>query len=357
MLPLMKPNHLKILLLTRYGRSGASSRLRFLDYIPTLAEAGIEVTAAPFFDDAYLETLYAGRKTAPLRLLSYYIRRLRRLRRRADYDLVWLEKESLPWLPGFIERFCLRGARIVIDFDDAWFHRYDRHRNPLVRLLLGKKFKPLVSDARAVIVTNDYLADWANLQGAKSIARVPTTVDLGRYSVSESQINRFTVGWIGSPSTSFYLKSIVPALQQVGARVVLVGAGELDLPGLDVTIHPWREDEETMRLREFDVGIMPLEDDPWSRGKSAYKLLQYMAAGLPVVASPVGMNCAVVQDGINGYLAKTAEDWAFALKKLKDDPALRQRMGAAGRAIVEARYTLAGNAERIIDTLKRAATS
>jgi glycosyltransferase involved in cell wall biosynthesis len=347
---------MKILLLTRYSRLGASSRLRCLDYLPLLREAGLDIDVAPFFDDAYLERLYAGTRTPLPKLLSYYRNRLQTLHTRHKYDLMWLEKEALPWLPGWLETFLLRGPPLVIDFDDAWFHRYDSHKNPLVRWVLGKKFGRLVRQAHTIVAGNAYLANWARAQGATHIVQIPTVLDPGRYQLAKPHQNKpVTIGWMGSPSSAKYLRAIASALAEVIAtgkvRLELVGSGQIDLP-FPHSVLPWHENTEAAYLQAFDIGIMPLTEDKWSRGKCAYKLLQYMAAGLPVVASPVEMNKQVVQHGVNGYLATSKEDWIEALERLCDGPALRQRLGMAGRQLVEAEYSLAGTAPKLIAVLR-----
>ncbi len=352
---------LNILALTRYDRMGASSRLRFYDYEPFLRAAGINVTFAPFFDDQYLHDLYAGRKTGWKTLLGYYRRRLKALRSIRHYDAVWLEKEALPWLPAWIERRYLKRKPYVIDFDDAWFYRYEQHRDPGVRYLLQGKFVALVRAAAVTVVGNTYLAGWAKANGARPVVRVPTTVDPARYTMAAEPAppRPFTVGWMGSPSSARYLTGIAPALAEFGEEddfaLTIAGADKAELPGLAPRHIPWHEQDEAGILTGFDVGIMPLDADKWSEGKCAYKLIQYMAAGLPVIASPIGMNREVVKEGENGFLASSHAEWIAALRALKDDPALRRAMGKAGRALVESDFSLAGNAPRLADVLRQAA--
>ncbi len=352
---------LKVLALTRYDRMGASSRLRFNDYQPLLEAQGIRITFAPFFDDAYLRRLYAGQKIDRKTLLGYYRRRLAALRTARNYDLVWLEKEALPWIPAWIESRLLRSRPYVIDFDDAWFYRYEKHVDPTVRFMLQGKFSKLVQRATVTVVGNKYLAGWATAQKAKPVVRIPTNVDLPRYKVAPypSPPRPFTIGWMGSPSSAKYLAQLSQALTELAEddefELVVAGADNAEVPGVHVRHVAWSEEAEPGILTGFDVGIMPLDADMWSEGKCAYKLIQYMAAGLPVIASPIGMNRDVVKDSENGYLASSAEEWLTALRALKDDPVLRQEMGKAGRSMVEQEYTLAGNAPRIADVLKKAA--
>jgi glycosyltransferase involved in cell wall biosynthesis len=160
------------------------------------------------------------------------------------------------------------------------------------------------------------------------------------------------VGWIGSPATTPHLASVAPAIAALrdlpGLSVETVGAAPFGIEGVCVTNRPWSEDAETADIARFDVGIMPLPDDPWSRGKCGYKLIQYMATGLPVVASPVGANRRIVEDGVSGFLASDLGAWSSSLRTLHADPALRARFGAAGRARAVAQYSRAAIAPRLL---------
>ena len=333
-----------ILLLTRYPRQGASSRTRFLAYVADLQAAGFDVVVQPFFGDGYLPALYAGRRPPPAELLRSYVRRLVVLLGRRSFQRLWLEKDALPFLPLAMERALLAGRPLAIDFDDAWYLRYAG------RPLLDGKLEGLVRLAATVIVGNDELAAWAGQAGAGQIVRLPTAVDADRYAgPGGSGGAPPVVGWIGTPSSARdHLRPLVPLLAELAGagliRLTVVGA-VLDLPARFLT---WSEDAEAEVVKGFDIGIMPLPDDPWSRGKCAYKLIQYMAAGLPVVASPVGMNCQVVEPGINGFLATRPEEWRTALTALAADPDLRRRMGEAGRQRVRERYCEAVVGPRVV---------
>lgn len=352
-----------VLLLSRYDRLGASSRLRFLDFLPALDAAGLRVTAAPLFGDSYLHDLYAGRRQSPAKLAAAYARRVGRMLGAGRFDLVWLEKEALPWLPAGFERALLGRVPYVMDLDDAWFHRYGRHRSALVRGLLGRKLETLARHARLVVAGNEHLAGWARDSGARAVTLIPTVIDLDRYPppARPAEGRPFTIGWMGSPSSAPYLAQAGEALATLGgdARLLLVGAHGAEPPDLAARIpvlnERWSEERETALLARFDVGIMPLLDGPWERGKCGYKLIQYMAAGLPVVASPVGVNTTLVREGENGFLAADPAQWARAFARLAADPGLRARMGAAGRRLVEERYCLQAVAPLLAETLMGAA--
>jgi glycosyltransferase involved in cell wall biosynthesis len=351
-----------ILLLSRYGMLAASSRYRSYQYLPYLQRQGFQVTVAPLLDDRYLQRLYRGRATTKGAVAAAYARRVTRLLRSRSYDLIWLEKEALPWVPGWLEALLVRrGAPYLVDYDDALFHRYDQHPYPMVRALLSKKIDRVMREAALVVAGNSYLAARADAAGAKQIEQLPTVVDLDRYPPSEPPTNEtFTIGWIGTPVTTRYLELVRPALKEVcaGGRARLVAIGSTRLAWDDVPheVVPWSVATEVAQLQRFDVGIMPLKDSPWERGKCGFKLIQYMACGRPVIGSPVGVNSDIISDGVNGLPATSTEDWIRALRTLQHDAGLRRRMGAAGRAAVEARFCIQVTTPRLADLLRRAAT-
>ncbi|MGV3478823.1 MAG: glycosyltransferase family 4 protein [Sphingobium sp.] len=350
---------MRILALTRYSRLGASSRLRTLQYLPYLAQSGFDITVAPFFDNGYLQRLY-GRQSQRSQYPRFFRERIATLRAASGHDAIWIEKEALPWLPWAVERRLLpRNVPIVVDYDDAIFHRYDRHRSGLVRSLLGDKIDAVMAHADLVIAGNAYLRDRAVQAGAKRTEIVPTVVDIDRYDLATARPEgRPRIGWIGSPSTAPYLQTIMPAVERVArdcpADWIAIGARDDQLAAPFTSLR-WSEDEEVSLLRTLDIGIMPLPDDDWSRGKCGYKLIQYMACGLPVIASPIGANCEIVTAGVNGFLADGQEEWANALRQLIDDGAMRAEMGAAGRAIVERQYSLQSQAPRLAALLRSVA--
>lgn len=352
---------MKVLLLSRYGNLGASSRVRSYQYLPYLREQGMEITLVPLLPDNYLRDLYAGKRPGPTSLLAAYLRRISALIRGKKFDLLWIEYELFPWLPGWIESLVLsKGTPYLVDYDDAIFHRYDQHPNSLVRRMLGNKIDAVMRHASTVVVGNEYLRDHAIKAGAQRIVILPTSIDLARYpSPTPAQNEIFTIGWIGSPATTRYLHQVHEVLAGIcahnQAKVVLIGASDTGWQDIPHATHPWSEDTEVAEVGGFDVGIMPLEDSPWERGKCGYKLIQYMACGRPVIASPVGINTRIVEPGINGYLAETPHDWVQALTALMADADLRQQMGAAGRAKVERDYAIQVNAPRLAAMLNVAA--
>lgn len=364
---------LRVVLFTRYTRLGASSRLRSLQFLPMLAAQGIAVDVHSLFDDEYLRALYGSRQRSMTRVLAAYCARWRAMRHARDYDLFWIEKELMPYLPTVVESAGLpHGIPTLVDYDDAVFHNYDRSASAFLRNLLGRKIDQVMAAATCVSVGNTYLAQRAHDAGARRVEIIPTVLDLSRYAPKSADVAPITdaasppmvIGWIGSPATEHYLLLLVDTLRAVcaggRARVVLVGANPNivdSLPGVPVQVLPWSEASEAMQISRFDIGVMPLPDEPWERGKCGYKLIQYMACGLPVIASPVGCNSDIVNPGVTGLLATTTDEWRSAFSALADSAALRQRLGAAGRDRVQQVYSMQVQGERIAALLRSVASS
>ncbi len=365
--PRASPAMADILLLSRYERLGASSRVRSYQFLDAIAAAGIAVEVCPLFDDAYVRARHSASGVPVGNVLAAFARRVRDALSHRSAKVLWVEYELLPWLPFAFERALLGSGRpLVVDYDDAIFHRYDRHGSGVVRALLGRKIDRLMARADVVIAGNDYLAARARTAGARRVEVLPSVIDLARYRQKDPATARsgFRVGWIGSPSTTPYLRSLEPMFRDLGEvpglTVVNIGGTPWLPEGIAVENLPWAEDTEVRDMLEFDVGVMPLPDDPWARGKCGFKLIQYMGCALPVVASPVGANAQIVEHGRTGFHATTPADWSRALHTLAGDPALRARMGAAGFARCRAHYSLEVAAPRLValfrDVLGRAAS-
>lgn len=353
---------LKVLVLARYTSLGASSRLRFYQFFDYLEAHDLKVDITPLFDDDYLTNLYAGSEPRWTKVAMAYWERVSALWSSRKYDLIWLEYEALPWLPGWLEMALGLGRMpYVVDYDDAIFHRYDLHRTGLVRFMLGKKIDRIMAGSQMVIAGNQYLAERAVRAGAKGVEIFPTVVDAARYQPKyNSNPDVVTIGWIGSPSTQRYLSITLGAISKLcemgePIRLVVVGGNLTGQASLPVENILWSEAGEVGMIQSFDVGIMPLPDSPWERGKCGYKLIQYMACGKPVVASPVGVNQKIVEHGINGFLAGNEEEWVNYLLRLIKDPLLRIEMGKKGRAKVEAEFSLELAAPRLLSFICSAA--
>lgn len=352
----------RILLLSRYGRLGASSRLRMIQYLPGLMLEGFEVEVSPMFADAYVQKLYRGSPPL-LEAIRSYAHRIGRLFRDRAFDIAWVEKEIWPWLPWLLESaFLPRNIRFLVDYDDAVFHRYDLHPSPVLRAILGSKLDRLMGRVDCVVAGNEYLEQRARAAGARRVEVIPTVIDLDRYppTLPRSETGFVRIGWIGSPNTAKYLPIVSDVLERLGREeridCVAVGAREDQVAGTPFRGVPWKEEFEVDQLRSFDIGIMPLENTPWEKGKCGYKLIQYMACGMPVVASPVGVNERLVTQGQNGFLAATEEHWYAALRELVENRLLRERMARSGRERVERTYNTDAQIPRLIEIFQSLGT-
>ena len=333
---------IKVLGLALYGVQAASTRYRVAQYVPGLKGEGIDLHVVPLLGNEYIKTTFGGKKYNAKALIGDYIARLACLTKQGNYDLALVQAELFPFLPGSIEARLLR-IPYIYDFDDAFFLKYRQERFQRVSFLLKDKFAPVITRAAAVLAGNHYLAAYAS-QLNPTTTLLPTVVDTDRYAQLPSKRDDiFTIGWIGSPSTSVYLSALALPLAQLGregpVRFVIVGGRCGAIDGVEVVSLPWEEATEVSLINTFDVGVMPLFDDEWARGKCAFKLIQYMACGVPVVASPVGANLDVINDSC-GLLASDSEAWLEGLRRLRDDRALRRDMGIAARQRIEQSYCL-----------------
>jgi glycosyltransferase involved in cell wall biosynthesis len=362
---------LSVLFLTRFTQLNAYTRYRVSQYVPFLERAGVRCVVDSLFPDSYITRTYAAvsRSRALLTLAPWMSVWLARrlwllLHETSRFDVVCLQYEALPYFPLVCERLLFRsGRRVVVDFDDAISVNYEEHKNPVLRRLLRSKIAGIVSMSHSVTTANRHLAEWA-MQHNSNVTTIPNSVDLKKYSFGARQPcegRRPVIGWIGTPITAKYLRLLERPLRLLRQRhdfvLKVIGAPGFTMEGLDVRAVPWSEASEVGELRCCDIGVMPLPDDAWARGKSALKVIQYLAAGVAAVASPVGANADVLTDGQNGLLAATDEQWAAKLALLIEDRTYRDRLATAGRQTVEERFSLQANAPRLVKVLKLAATS
>jgi glycosyltransferase involved in cell wall biosynthesis len=337
---------MRVLFLTKYDAQAASARLRLIQYFPMLEKEGITCELSPLFDRNYLSHKFSKGNVSAGKALQSFLKRTNAVLRAGSSKVVVVQIELFPFLPDFFESSLrLRHIPYVYDYDDAFFHSYDSHSSPAVRLLLKNKIRNIISGAHFVLAGSPYLVDYARVTN-RNVDWAPTCVDISRFTTknwAHSLDRPFTIGWIGAPSSSHYAAEAIPAIRELARhiplRLVYVGSGPVQYEGCTPEIHEWSEATEVEEMLQFDVGIMPLPDEPWTRGKCSFKLIQYMACGLPVVASAVGMNRNIVDTGKNGFLASSTEQWIRALETLAKDVALRKQMGANGRDLVEREFT------------------
>ena len=349
-----------ITIFSKYGVNGASTRYRFYQYFDFFNDRNINFNVTPLFDDNDLSELYKSNKRSFFRLFYLFIRRLRvlLLMRSNNTEFVIIYTELFPYTPPLFELLLvLKKIRYILDYDDASFHQYDRHRSKIIRFFLGKKISYIMRHAELVIVGNKYIEAYAFQAKSKRVEIIPTVVDLKYYTdIYIDKNEEFTIVWIGSPSTSNYLNDIIPALVRVcnnrKIKVRLIGAKNINIPGVLLESLPWSKEKEVELISECHVGIMPLADSPWEKGKCGLKIIQYMACGLPVVASPVGVNNEIIDDGINGYTASSIKEWTDKLIFLYDNQDLLYSLGRNGREKVKSQYSLQKYAPYYANILK-----
>lgn len=351
---------LKILGLSLYGLQAASHRVRLSQFQPGLWGAGIELQIDSLLDDAYLQRSFSGRRISLRRLVLAYGRRIRALHQLVNFDLAIVYGDLLPFFSSCLEHQLLK-IPFIYDCDDAFFLKYRSGRLRPLQPLLGAKADRLMAAAVAVTAGNTALAAHARRFNS-NVTVLPSVVDTDQFRPvapppAERSGGPFTVGWIGSPSTAPYLQLVVEPLQQLARerplRLLVVGGPAPAIAGVEVIAQPWSLEQEVSLIQQFDVGVMPLPDTPWTRGKCAYKLIQCMACGIPVVASRVGANVEAVPSEC-GILVESPGEWLAAFRQLAADPALRQRMGSAARQWVVQRYSLRSALPVLTGVIQRA---
>lgn len=306
-------------------RQPPSSRLRIKDAIPFWSKNGIKTTVIP--------------------IPSGFLARVNLFFEAYRHDIVLIQKKTSF---RFIELYVLRliNPRIIFDMDDAvMFHELE-HRKPFTGKHI-KNFIQTVKFCRIVVAGNRFLANFAEAVGTP-VAIMPTPVDLSIYKIKEDyglQDRPIVVGWLGVAGGLIHLKKLEPVFQRLTEKypnIILrvVSNMPVDMNGVNVEYQRWSLDSEQAMLKSFDIGLMPLSDGLWTRGKCGYKLLQYFGVGVPAVASPIGVNIEFIDHGINGYLAKNDNDWYQFLDALISSQSLRESMGKAGRQMVDSFYGL-----------------
>jgi len=339
----MKSSTKKILVFTKYDNLGASSRLRFLQYIDAFELKNVEFTVAPLFSNNYVKAIYNNKQTI-FEVFKGYLKRFYYLINVHKYDLVWLEKELFPYFPSIFEKILKTlKVQLVVDYDDAIFHTYDEHKIWIVRFLFKRKIQTVINCSTTTISGSDYLYQFAQKCNANKNCYIPTVIDLNRYHVKSKQnIFSINIGWIGSPSTQKFLLPYIDLFYQLNKKhkVVFSFIGIRGFKEDYISCIEWHEETEVSEIQKFDIGIMPLTEDSFSKGKCAYKIIQYMALGIPVVASNVGANKTVIKNEVEGFLVETKKDWMDCLERLILNDHLRLEMGKNGYEKVQTQYSL-----------------
>ena len=337
-----------------------SQRYRLEQWEPHLRERGVEITYAPFEDQELHGLLYQpGLMSKKLQgVMRGFARRFSLLGKANDYDLVYILREAALLGPPLFERLIQRRVPIVFDFDDAIFVSYRSPSNGYLSYLkFASKTRTICRFASHVMVGNPYLAEYAR-QVNDSVTVIPTTIDTERYRAPSRQgkAGPIVIGWTGSHSTVQHLDTLRGALKKLAEkepfRLRVIGTPSYECAPVQVDALSWHADTEVEDLSPIDIGVMPLPEDRWSKGKCGLKALQFMSLGIPTVCSPVGVNTDIIQDDENGFIAATEDEWVDKLSRLMRSAELRRRLGEAGRATVEEKYSAITQSSRVYEVFK-----
>ena len=354
----------KVLFIAPHPIEGPSTRFRICQFLPALEQADIGWDLRPFLSSRMAPVAYRpGGVGAKLAVTAWgAASRIADVVRASRADLVWVLREAFPVGPPLLER-ALDAAcgRLAFDFDDAIWVPATNFANPLDRLRDWDRPAKIIARADRVIAGSRLLAEYARAHAApERVSILPTVVDTARFRPSpRAPDGTVVVGWIGTPRNTSYLQAVWPALAEAARatpalRYVLVGAEPFDTADVPVRFVPWTLAGEIADIQGFDIGIMPLADDAQARGKCGFKIIEYMACGVPAVASPVGANPDVLADGITGRLAADHAGWLAALTELARDSALRHAMGQAARARAVEQFSTDAVAPRFVGLVREA---
>lgn len=328
---------MEVLFLIR-GREHPASRYRVLQYLEPLAEGGVQAEVRDF-----------PRSRAEWKALRPILGRR---------PVLFVQKKRLG--PLRLWGLRRRGVRVLYDFDDAVMFQSSRHEAP-ESFSRSLRFRWMARGSHGVVAGSGYLARLAREHNPR-VWVVPTSIDVRKYPPRNGRgEGPVTLGWIGGKKSLIFLEALKPVFRRIasefpGTRLKIVCNDFFECPPMEVVKKAWSEAEEGDDVRSFDIGLAPLPDDPWSRGKCATKLLQCMAAAVPCVASPVGSHEEIVTNGEHGLFARTQDEWVEAIARLIRDRALAERIGAAGRKRVEEAYSLSANAPRLLGILREVAS-
>lgn len=367
---------LRVLALAPYPETAPSTRYRLVQLVPALAELGVGVDVHPFFSaEAYRRVVSGGGLAAFHEAVGAFESVRSVLARAGAYDAVLIQRGiGLLLDRSLLDTLRRQGVPLVYDFDDAVFLPQSRGRRWLEALRAPESTTAaFCRSAARVVAGNAYLADFARAArgGEAGVHVVPTVVDTDRFRPAPGRSGQDpdaetaclpVLGWVGSDSTVAYLETLLPALRSLAEKVphrLVVVAGERrpHLPGVDFEHVRWTAESEAAVVRRLDVGLYPLDDTAWSRGKCGFKAIQYLASGVPCVASAVGVLRDIVRPEETGLHAGTPDEWVSACGRLLADPELRVAMGERGRSLVESRFSVRYAAPLLARALREAAAA
>ena len=351
---------MRVIFLTQTSQLGASSRYRVYQYLDFLKREGIHFRVSPAISSNHFPKVYNTHR--PINKLPYFglavLKRLIDLTTVGKNDIVFLQKEILPQTYPLIEEFIKKlNRKLVFDFDDAIFLPPPKRRSLLYNFRYKNSIPRILRISDYVIAGNEYLKQYA-LKFNRNVEVIPTSIDTEKYSVKKKEKkDKINIGWIGSRTTMFYLDRLRNVFTALAKRykisLTVIGTGDYRVDGVETIARAWELEREISDLQCFDVGVAPLVNDGWALGKCGCKVVQYMGLGIPAVASPVGVHGKIIDDGVNGFLANSDEEWIDKLSQLIENETLRERFGLMGRKTVEERYSVKVNGPKLLEILQK----
>lgn len=349
---------MKLLFFPKYTEKGASSRYRIYQYIEYFK--GYKCEVYPFFDSNYVPAQNLKNAKGLWYIFKSYIKRLYAMSHIDKEDIVFLQYEFTPFI--FFNRLFFKFLKInyIVDFDDAVFHNYDQHSNKIVRYFFKNKISKVISHAHTVITGSPYLTAYASKYNNR-VVEIPTSIDMQRYIVDDGEKSnkKFVIGWIGSSTTSLHLKCVVDAFSQmlknkIEFEIRLIGYDKkegINFDGLPVSYIEWNGNTEINELNKFDVGIMPLIDFPFARGKCAFKLIQYMALAKPTISSRFEANIKVDRNKENLF-ADSTQEWVECFNDIINNREVYKKIGLRNRSVILEQYSIQSNKKIYLNIIK-----
>lgn len=349
---------MKILFLPKYNELGPSSRYRIYQYLDSYKKAEIKVEVAPLFGSHF----FSNSKTIKIGYtLHYYLRRAFKLLQVYKYDLIYIEYELFPYFPSIFEKlFKVLNIKYIVDYDDAIFHNYDSSPNLLIKLFLSNKIDNVIKNANYVVSGSPYLTKYISQLNANCI-EIPTSVREEVYRQKNKNENNavFTIGWIGSRTTSVNVLKLIPAFEELSQRIKfqlnLVGFDKNEankLAHLNVNFIDWDSKTEIDEINKFDVGIMPLDNTPFNQGKCGFKLVQYMGCSLPTIATPLEANVKINRNKKNLFAISNL-DWVIAFEKVYSNQDYFRKIGLQNYYDFANYYTVESNSGRYLSVFNK----
>jgi glycosyltransferase involved in cell wall biosynthesis len=358
---------MKVLGLASYPIEAAATRYRLQQFVAPLAARGIQLEVRPFLDSDLFATLYKRNKLprTMLGLLRASLRRLSDVAAAHEADVLFVQREAMMFGPPVFEWLATRLGRcpMVLDLDDATYVSYTSPTYGRLGSALKwfRKTDDLIRQAQIVTCGNRSIAQYVESKGARAVV-IPTVVDteIFRPAPHAGANNPLVIGWIGTHSTYAYLESLFPVLQELARahafvlKIIGAGRSEINVQGVRVLNLEWNLERETSDFQSFDIGLYPIIASEWAAGKSGFKAIQYMAAGVPFVATPIGASAEIGEAEVTHFQATTNMEWRVALERLLSDETLRRRLGEAGRRHALKHYTVSLQADRLAQALRDA---